>query len=143
MYHIFILLMTINYVKCFETIKKSCFSCKFFIPNETNQDLGLCKLFEKNQEGKITYNLASYCCDNENMCGKNRTCYTPKNIDNIVWDYHVWINNKNKLLEEELKRMHNENKLLEKELSQIYKEHYYIFVKREKYNKIKKHKYLQ
>jgi hypothetical protein len=113
----------INYINCFDNITKSCITCKHYIPNKLDQDLGLCKLFiKKNGEN----NLAKYCCSKEVLCGKNRNLYDPKDINNLVWSYHKWINNDNKSLKEELNR--------------IYKNNYNVFENMKKHNILRKNK---
>ena len=74
----FLLFGLFSVVRSFEP---SCITCKFFIPNRLNPEFGLCRMFEdkiydKSNEHTIK-NFASYCRNNENLCGKSGTLYTP------------------------------------------------------------------
>jgi len=108
----------------------SCSYCKFYIPHNTNLDLGSCRLFsekvyDKNfNEIKSINNMVSHCRNNENLCGKSGFLYEP-NIDLI---------NKEKL--EELENLCSAEFYEEdlKELEKIEKEFFDIFQKMRKHN---------
>lgn len=69
----------------------SCVTCKFFIPNSLNPEFGLCRMFEdkiydKNNQHNIK-NFASYCRNNENLCGKSGNLYSPINQKYYYYEY--------------------------------------------------------
>jgi len=55
----------------------SCNSCKYYMENMFNSkvDLGLCKKFSDEIYGKKINNLAIYCRNNEDLCGKSGSFY--------------------------------------------------------------------
>jgi hypothetical protein len=60
----------------------SCTTCKHFIPYQGNNigldtDLGLCKMFQDDINGKLVKNLAIHCRNNQNQCGKEGFLYEP------------------------------------------------------------------
>jgi hypothetical protein len=84
----FLLFCLFGAVRSFEP---SCITCKFFIPNSLNPDFGLCRMFEdkiydKSNEHSIN-NFASYCRNNENLCGKSGTLYSPINKKYHYYEY--------------------------------------------------------
>ena len=97
------------------SLEPSCSSCKFFLPNSINPDLGLCtmfqeKIYDNNKNEYIVNNLAIYCRGNEKLCGKNGYLY--KSIDR---DLKISENSIQKLEIEKL-----ELKKLDKELISIF-----------------------
>jgi hypothetical protein len=71
---LYLLYLLINLTYAFEP---SCTSCKFFIPHETNPrpDLGLCTMFQDNNNGVLIKKLAINCRNNEILCGKSGLLY--------------------------------------------------------------------
>jgi hypothetical protein len=73
----------LNGVSSFDFVKlPKCKNCKYYITNQLNPNLGLCKIFsnrifiDKNE--KIIYNYAKHCRDDEFLCGKNGWLYEEK-----------------------------------------------------------------
>jgi hypothetical protein len=89
-------------------LQPSCSTCKHFISNKMNNELGLCNMFPDTvyNGGKRTLikNLAIHCRNDENLCGKKGYLYEPK-----------FKNNENNDLSKELK-------YLEKEFSDIFEQ---------------------
>jgi hypothetical protein len=86
----FLFFFLFGFVRSFEP---SCITCKYFIPNSLNPEFGLCRMFEdkiydKSNENTIK-NYASYCRNNENLCGKSGILYTPINQQ---FEYYEYVN---------------------------------------------------
>jgi hypothetical protein len=74
------------------SFEPSCTTCKFFIPNSLNPNLGLCRLFQENiyddnNKEYIVNNVALQCRTNENLCGKNGRLYQPVNTKFKNYEY--------------------------------------------------------
>lgn len=61
------------------SLKPSCSTCKFFIPNNDKPELGLCNMFQDkvyNKENNILVNnLAIHCRRDEKLCGESGFLY--------------------------------------------------------------------
>lgn len=86
LYFLFFFLFGVAY-----SFESSCVTCKFFIPNRLNPEFGLCRMFEDKIYDKdnehIIKNFASYCRNNENLCGKSGTLYSPINQKFQYYEY--------------------------------------------------------
>lgn len=73
----------------------NCVNCKWYhkfdVKNKYIADYGLCKKWTETYKDKLLSNLAIYSVDNDNLCGKNRVCYEPKRVKNIIY-YLQWNN---------------------------------------------------
>lgn len=71
----------------------SCSTCKFFIPNNKNHELGLCNMFQDRVYNKadndLVKNLAIHCRKDENLCGESGFLYeSDKNeVKNHIENY--------------------------------------------------------
>jgi hypothetical protein len=80
MLSVYLLFLLIVLVK---SLKPSCQTCKFFIPNKINNDnLGQCArfqdiIYDDKQQVRLQKNLAIYCRNDENLCGKSGYLYEP------------------------------------------------------------------
>lgn len=75
---IYVLIMLLSSVYGF---KPSCSTCKFFVPNNNNPELGLCTMFQDkvyNKENNVLVkNMAAHCRRDENLCGETGFLYEP------------------------------------------------------------------
>jgi hypothetical protein len=59
-----------------------CSTCKFFVPNNDNPDLGLCNMFQDKIYNKdnnvLVKNMAAHCRKDENQCGESGHLYESK-----------------------------------------------------------------
>lgn len=123
----FVLLFTIfNIINSYEP---SCSSCKFFISNPNNNDLGLCSMFNDklylNNGVFLMKNLASHCRNNENLCGKSGFLYEPVSENKETENY------------EYIKKLYCEEIINDKtldELEDIEKEMVEVFHKMRRHN---------
>ena len=79
MLSVYLLFLSIVLVK---SLKPSCQTCKFFIPNKINDNLGQCTMFQDTvyddkQQVTLQKNLAIHCRNDENLCGKSGYLYEP------------------------------------------------------------------
>jgi len=75
----YVLFLSIGLVK---SLIPSCQTCKFFIPNQFNENLGHCTMFQDSvydnkQQVRLQKNLAVHCRNDENLCGKSGYVYEP------------------------------------------------------------------
>lgn len=58
----------------------SCMNCKYYVKNtlKSKSELGICNKFSDEINGKKVYNLAIYCRNNEDLCGKSGSNYELK-----------------------------------------------------------------
>jgi len=72
----------IGFIYAFEHLTPSCSTCKFFIPNPSHPDLGLCEMFQDtvyngNKRHRVK-NFAVHCRNSEHLCGKAGHMYERK-----------------------------------------------------------------
>ena len=125
-----LVLSLINIIFAFEP---SCSSCKFFISNKNNPELGLCKRFKTTpylNTNKIIYEFSMHCRNDENICGKSGLLYEP--IDEPS----------DKLIEKQIlddyEELYNRccGEVNEKdEIEQLEREFFEVYQKIKKYNK--------
>jgi hypothetical protein len=92
-------LLLLSYFCLAFSFEPSCYSCKFYIPHNSNPDLGLCKIFRDyvnlNNKDVLVNNLAVHCRNNENLCGKSGFLYEPNNnIDQTISDQYEELKNR-------------------------------------------------
>jgi hypothetical protein len=84
-FSIFLLFTVIN---CVYSFTPSCQSCKFYISNDKNEDLGLCNMFQDavyhNNIKTLQKNLAIHCRSDENLCGEPAFLHEPVDDDKEV-----------------------------------------------------------
>jgi len=79
MLSVYLLFLSIVLVK---SLKPSCQTCKFFIPNKIKDNLGQCARFQDTvyddkQQVRLQKNLAIFCRNEEKLCGKSGYLYEP------------------------------------------------------------------
>jgi hypothetical protein len=115
-----LLLYLINNVYSFEP---PCTTCKFFIPNTLNTNLGLCRLFQENiyddnNKEYIVNNVALQCRNNQILCGKEGKLHQSVNTKFKNYEYIRRITNDEYEYEKDWKNLEN----TEKELVEIFKQ---------------------
>ena len=92
----YLLLFTLmSYVFAYEP---ACFNCKFYIPHNTNINLGSCKLFKdfvnNNNKIRLVNKLAINCRDNEQLCGNAGKSYEGIELNNQIIDEYDELQNR-------------------------------------------------
>jgi hypothetical protein len=79
-------LLILSFIGIIYSFEPSCTTCKFFIPHQSNPDLGLCNVFKEKSIDDINLikNFATHCRKDENLCGKSGFLYEKK--DEVLLD---------------------------------------------------------
>jgi len=70
-------LLILSFIGVIYGFEPSCLTCKFFIPHQSNPELGLCNVFKKTSidNSNLLKNFATNCRNDENLCGKSGIFY--------------------------------------------------------------------
>ena len=113
LFPVFLMLAALNYVYSFNP---SCRTCKFYVSNDKNEELGLCNMFQDtvyhNNEKSLQRNLAVHCRNNENLCGKSGFVYEPIKNDEFEKRIEHY---------ESIKKIYGEDFIKEKNLEELEK----------------------
>jgi len=72
-------LLILSFIGLIYGFEPSCSTCKFFIPHQTNADLGLCNVFKETSiNNNLLKNFAIHCRNDEKLCGKSGFLYEQK-----------------------------------------------------------------
>jgi hypothetical protein len=84
-------ILFISFIGFLHALEKPCSTCKFFIPQSNKIEIGLCSKFQDkiimNNKEHFVKNLAVYCRNNENKCGKSGFLYESNNINDKIANY--------------------------------------------------------